>query len=33
MGAETNSVCSLKKEAGDSGEAREMGNYGNNLGT
>ena len=33
MGAETNSVCSLKKEAGDSGEARKIGNYGNKLGT
>ena len=33
MGAETNVVCTLKKKAGDSEEAREVGNCGNKIGT
>ena len=33
MGAETIVVCTLKKEAGDSEEARELGNSGNKIGT
>ena len=32
MGAETNVVCTLKKEAGDSEEAKEVGNSGNKVG-
>ena len=32
MGAETYVVCTLKKEAGDCEEAKEMGNSGNKLG-
>ena len=33
MGAETNVVCTLKKEAGYSEEAGEIGNSGNKVGT
>ena len=33
MGAEINVLCTLKKEAGDSDEAREIGNSGNKVGT
>ena len=33
MGAETNVVCTLKKEDGDSGEAGEIGNSVNKIGT
>ena len=32
MGAETNVVCTLKKEAGDSEEAKEVGNSGSKVG-
>ena len=32
MGAETNVVCTLKKEAGDSEEAKDIGNSGNRVG-
>ena len=32
MGAETNVVCTLKKEAGDCEEANEIGNSGNKVG-
>ena len=32
MGAETNVVCTLKKEAGDSDEPGEIGNSGNKVG-
>ena len=32
MGAETNVVCTLKKEAGYSEEAKEIGNSGNKVG-
>ena len=31
MGAETNVVCTLKKEAGDSEEPGEIGNFGNKV--
>ena len=31
MGAETIVVCKLKKEAGDSEEAKEIGNSGNKV--
>ena len=33
MGAETNVVCTLKKEAGDSEETEETGKSGNKVGT
>ena len=33
MGAETNAVCTLKKEAGNSEEAGEIGSSGNKVGT
>ena len=33
MGAETNVVCTLKKEAGDCEETNEIGNSGNKVGT
>ena len=32
MGAETNVVCTLKKEAGNSEEAKDIGNSGNRVG-
>ena len=32
MGAETNVVCTLKKEAGDNEEAKEVVNSGNKVG-
>ena len=32
MGAETNVVCTLKKETGDSEEAKDIGNSGNRVG-
>ena len=32
MGAETDVVCTLKKEAGDSEEAKEIGNSGSKVG-
>ena len=32
MGAETNVVCTLKKETGDCEEGKEMGNSGNKVG-
>ena len=32
MGAETDVVCTLKKEAGDSEEAQEIGNSGSKVG-
>ena len=32
MGAETNVVCTWKKEAGDSEEAKDIGNSGNRVG-
>ena len=32
MGAETNVVCTLKKEAGNSEEAKDIGNSGDRVG-
>ena len=32
MGTETNVVCTWKKEAGDSEEAKDIGNSGNRVG-